>query len=67
MCLKNILDESRKEAYTLCKADIDELFKIESLVVVPDLLFKKYEIGTNDNFTALFFSIVPILENYDFA
>ena len=46
--MKNILDESRKEAYTSCKADIDDLFKIESLIVVPDLLFKKYEIGMND-------------------
>ena len=40
-----MLDETRKEAYTQCMADIDDMFKIEALVYVPDLLFRKYEMG----------------------
>ncbi len=40
-----MLDESRKEAYTACMADIEDMFKIEYLVYVPDLLFRKYEAG----------------------
>ena len=40
-----MLDETRKEAYTQCMADIEDMFKIEALVYVPDFLFRKYETG----------------------
>lgn len=43
---QSLLDESRKDAYTSCKADMDDLFQIEYLVYVPDHLFRKYEMGT---------------------
>ena len=44
-----MLDEERKEAYTSCKSDIDEMFKIEGLIYVPDYLFRKYEMGNSDS------------------
>ena len=40
-----MLDEARKEAYTACMADVEDMFKIEALVYVPDLLFRKYEMS----------------------
>ncbi len=40
-----MLDEARKEAYKACMADVEDMFKIEGLVYVPDLLFRKCEIG----------------------